>query len=355
MRRFLRGSSSRNPKEDEKNHPKYVVPRVTEVRACEWPSDEFLRAAGLYEDFYYLVENAGLTAFVEDKCPQYLLLTNIFVQSFNFYPRKNPPMVEFMLYDIPQRMTLQDFCNVCKLPYVGDIHDPRPRDLEDFIGTIDVGEERGVSRARIASIHFPVLWYFSLFVGKCLIGRGEAGSLSSPDLAVLREGLYSTKTYSLGAIVAQRLNTNRSKGVVYGGIYATRLARHFEIPIRLREEEEMLLPEKYLDYDSMVRHDFLDRDASRRMIYNLVFSQGTRETITLPAPSLFDLHAGRYTIMPSDIYAYWGLAQPQAPVPEPPVEYQTPVYQWEPEELTQQWHPQSAPEYPGAGYFPPWE
>ncbi|KAE8819294.1 putative B3 domain-containing protein [Hordeum vulgare] len=35
-------------------------------------------------------------------------------------------------------------------------------------------------------------------------------------------------------------------------------------------------------------------------------------------------------------------------MPEPPVEYQTPVYQWEPEELTQQWHPQPAPEYPGA-------
>ncbi|KAI4997516.1 hypothetical protein ZWY2020_052858 [Hordeum vulgare] len=64
---------------------------------------------------------------------------------------------------------------------------------------------------------------------------------------------------------------------------------------------------------------------------------------------------GRYIIMPSDIYAYWGLAQPQVPVPEPPVEYQTTVYQWEPEELTQQWHPESTPEYPGAGYFPPWE
>ena len=103
-----------------------------------------------------------------------------------------------------------------------------------------------MSRARIASIHFPVLRYFSLFVGKCLIGRGEDGSLSSPDLAVLCEALYNDKTYSLGAIVAQRLNLNRSKGVVYGGIYATRLARHFEIPIRLGEEGEMLLPEKYL-------------------------------------------------------------------------------------------------------------
>ena len=106
-------------------------------------------------------------------------------------------------------MTLHDFCNVCRLPYVGDIRDPRPRDLEAFIGTIVVGEERGVSRARIASIHFPVLRYFSLFVGKCLIGRGKTGSLSSPDLAVLREALYNDKTYSLGAIVAQRLNTSR--------------------------------------------------------------------------------------------------------------------------------------------------
>ncbi|KAI5014689.1 hypothetical protein ZWY2020_056079 [Hordeum vulgare] len=79
------------------------------------------------------------------------------------------------------------------------------------------------------------------------------------------------------------------------------------------------------------------------MLANYTFKGGTPKKL------------GRYTIMPSDIYAYWGLAQPQVPVPEPPVEYQTPVYQWELEELEQQWHPQSTPEYPGAGYFPPWE
>ena len=81
-------------------------------------------------------------------------------------------------------------------------HEPRTRDLEAFIDTIAVGEERGVSCARAASIHFPVFRYFSLFVGKCLIGRGEARSLSSPNLAVLHEGLYNDKTYSLGAILA---------------------------------------------------------------------------------------------------------------------------------------------------------
>ncbi|KAE8798098.1 40S ribosomal protein S19 [Hordeum vulgare] len=69
--------------------------------------------------------------------------------------------------------------------------------------------------------------------------------------------------------------------------------------------------------------------------------------LTPTDPDWYYIRAGRYTIMPSDIYGYWGLAQPQAPVPEPPVEYQTPVYQWKPEELTQQWHPQS--EYPRAG------
>ncbi|KAE8815299.1 40s ribosomal protein s5-1 [Hordeum vulgare] len=35
----------------------------------------------------------------------------------------------------------------------------------------------------------------------------------------------------------------------------------------------------------------------------------------------------RYIIMPSDIYTYWGIAPPQAPVPELPVEYETLVYQ----------------------------
>ena len=70
-----------------------------------------------------------------------------------------------------------------------------------------------------------------------MIGRGESGGLSAPDLAILRHALYTDRTFSLGAMVARRLNTNRSKGPIFGGIYASRLARHFEIPIRHEEEE----------------------------------------------------------------------------------------------------------------------
>ena len=87
-------------------------------------------------------------------------------------------MVDFHLYDEYKEMTLYDFCEVCKLPYEGSVEEPRPSDVEGLIHEFTVGEERGVSEARVASLHFPVLRYYSLFVGRCLIGRGESGELS---------------------------------------------------------------------------------------------------------------------------------------------------------------------------------
>ena len=96
MKRWLRGSSSRNSNEnenEEKKKPKYNLPRTTKVRPCEWPSDAFLRVAGIYDDFYYLAENAGITDFLHDKCDQYLQLTNTFVQYFHFHARRSPPTI----------------------------------------------------------------------------------------------------------------------------------------------------------------------------------------------------------------------------------------------------------------------
>ena len=105
----------------------------------------------------------------------------------------------------------------------------------------------------------------------------------------------------------------------------------------------------------MVAHDFIKKDDDKRLIYNLVFSEKTCQIITLPAPSLFDIHSGRYTIMPEDIYRFWGLSQPPAPEPAPvPDPYQEPVYQWEPQELANQWNPQDPPQYRGEGYFELW-
>ena len=142
-RRLLLVSSSRGSKEkenEEKEKPKYNLPRAAEIRPCELPCDAFLEAAGIYEDFYYLAENAGITDFLLDRCNQYLLLTNTFMQNFHFHARKSPPTVDFHLYDEYKEMTLYDFYEVCKLLYEGRVKEPRPSDVECFIHEITIGE-----------------------------------------------------------------------------------------------------------------------------------------------------------------------------------------------------------------------
>ena len=105
----------------------------------------------------------------------------------------------------------------------------------------------------------------------------------------------------------------------------------------------------------MVAHDFLSDDKEKRLIYNLVFSQKSCHIITLPAPSLFNIHSGRYIIMPDDIYAYWERTRSLVPEPEPsPDPYEESVCQWEPQELANKWNPQDPPRYPREGHFDPW-
>ena len=141
LKRLLRGSSSRGSKEnenEEKEKPKYN-PRTAEIWPCEWPCDAFLQAAGIYDDFYYLAGNAGISNFLLDRCNQYLLLTNTFVQNFHFHARRSPPSVDFYLYDEFKEMSLYDFCEVCKLGFEGSVEEPHPSDVGDFINEITVG------------------------------------------------------------------------------------------------------------------------------------------------------------------------------------------------------------------------
>ena len=132
-------------------------------------------------------------------------------------------MVDFYLYDEYKKMALREFCEVCKLPFPGIIEELHSKGVEGFIDTIAIGETRKVSDARITSIHFPVLRYFAIFASRCLIGRGNSGNLSAPDIVMLCHALFRDTTFSLGAIVAKRLNLNRTKGPIFGGIFASRL------------------------------------------------------------------------------------------------------------------------------------
>ena len=153
------------------------------------------------------------------------------MQNFYYYPKKSPPSVSFHLYDEFKEISLRHFCAVCKIPFEGNIEEPHRSDVDGFIDMIAVGETRKVSDARITSIHFPVLRYFAIFASRCLIGRGNCGNLSAPDIVILCHALFRDNTISLGAIIAKRLSLNRTKGPIFGGIFASRLAKHFRIPI----------------------------------------------------------------------------------------------------------------------------
>ena len=129
------------------------------------------------------------------------------------------------------------------------------------------------------------------------------GALSALDLAVLHRALEGDTTYSLGAIVAHRLHINKSKGKIHGGIYATRLATHFNIHIR---QHDYPLPKVYLDRAAMEHHQFIAGDYPNIHVpYNFVSSENTRDIIPSHAPALFDpIARGGYRIMPADIVAY---------------------------------------------------
>ena len=166
-----------------------------------------------------------------------------------------------------------------------------------------MGDERRVSAITAGGLHFPVVRYFAYFITKCLLAREKVGALSSPDLAVLHRAIEGDNTYSLGAIVARRHHLNNSQGKIHGGIFATRLAAHFEVAIR---PHDVPLTTVYLDRAAMEHHHFLTQDYPNIPIpYNLVFSVETRHIIPLPAPALFySIARGGYRIMRADIIAY---------------------------------------------------
>jgi hypothetical protein len=232
-----------------------------------------LDAAGIRHEFEQYAANAGLTAFIADECEQYCILTNTFVQSFKFLSRNDPPEVQFKLYAELHQMPLAEFCNICLIPFDGDMRDPRPAGFEEFYSTLSVGDPRGVSSATPASLHFPAVRYFAIFIAKCLLAREKVSAFSAPDLAVLHQALRGDNTYSIGAIVARRLELNRSKGKIHRDIYATRLAAHFNVQIR---EHDPRFPKIYLDRQSMLHHQFLDvEDNTCEFPYNIVFSVRT--------------------------------------------------------------------------------
>ena len=122
------------------------------MRPCEWPHDAFMEEAGFHQEFAQFIANVGLTKFLAAKCDQYHILTNSFVQNFHFLSRNNPPEVQFNLYAETRQIPLTDFCDICLIPSDGELREPRPAEFEDFLLTLTMGDERGVSNATATSL-----------------------------------------------------------------------------------------------------------------------------------------------------------------------------------------------------------
>ena len=64
------------------------------------------------------------------------------------------------------------------------------------------------------------------------------------DLSVLKSAVLGDRQYNLGAIVACRLHHNGLHGDLFGGIYATRIARRLGVHVHENDEP---LPSAHLD------------------------------------------------------------------------------------------------------------
>ena len=116
----------------------------------------------------------------------------------------------------------------------------------------------------------------------------------------------------------------------------------------------MLAP-VYLDYKSMIAHDFIVKYKDRLLNYKLRFDEKYCEIVTLPAPSLFDLSTCIYLVTSNAFYKYQGQAQASDPEPEPPLDpYCQSIYRWDLDELANQWHPEDTSQYTGGSSFDPW-
>ena len=122
-----------------------------------------------------------------------------------------------------------------------------------------------------------------------------------PDLSVLKSAVLGDKQCNLGAIVTRRLPLNGLIGDLFGGIYATRVANFLEIPIH---ENDMELPPAYLDYNAMVRHQFVERN-DQFLQYRLIFDRHRTIHVALPAPTFFDFQTkGRFIITREEANEY---------------------------------------------------
>ncbi|KAK1666412.1 hypothetical protein QYE76_054571 [Lolium multiflorum] len=254
--------------------------------ASSFPCYEFLTNAGILDDFFTLVNRAGLATYVGDERGQYYRLTKIFVESFKFHNTEYEPTVAFKIYDIPVTMKLEEFCCALGIAPVGTARriDDNPRDLLELYRGITGDDCRTIQRGKIRNIQLPAIKYFAYYIGTSILGRENTSNISSYHLAFLNVALTGETPYHLGSLIARRLS---SRGPIFGGTIALRILTHLDIPL---DSNDVPLTPRKLDIAAMKSHRFVTTDSTiDNMVYRMLFADGNEKEIPLPQPGLFNI------------------------------------------------------------------
>ncbi|KAK1648444.1 hypothetical protein QYE76_066249 [Lolium multiflorum] len=139
--------------------------------ASSFPCYDFLTNAGILDDFFTLVNRAGLATYVGDEREQYYMLTKIFVESFKFNNTQYEPTVAFKIYGNPVTMELEEFCRALDIAPVGTARriDDNPRDLLELYRGITEDDCRTIQRGKIRNIQLPAIKYFAYYIATSIL------------------------------------------------------------------------------------------------------------------------------------------------------------------------------------------
>ncbi|KAK1603291.1 hypothetical protein QYE76_017901 [Lolium multiflorum] len=252
--------------------------------ASSFPCYDFLTNAGILDDFFTLVNKAGLATYVGDEREQYYMLTKIFVESFKFHNTQYEPTVAFKIYDNPITMELETFCRALDIAPVGTARriDDNPRDLLELYRGITNDDCRTIQRGKIRNIQLPAIKYFAYYIATSILGRENTSNISSYHLAFLNIALTGRTSYHLGSLIARRLS---NRGPIFGGTIALRILTHLRLPI---DPNDVPLTPRRLDITAMKSHHFVTTDSTLdNMVYRMLFADGDEKEIPLPQPGLF--------------------------------------------------------------------
>ncbi|KAK1697093.1 hypothetical protein QYE76_013790 [Lolium multiflorum] len=266
--------------------------------ASSFPCYDFLTNAGILDDFFTLVNRAGLATYVGDEREQYYRLTKIFVESFKFHNTQYEPTVAFKIYDNPVTMELEEFCRALDIVPVGTARriDDNPRDLLELYRGITEDDCRTIQRGKIRNIQLPAIKYFAYYIATSILGRENTSNISSYHLAFLNAALTGETSYHLGSLIARRLS---SRGPIFGGTIALRILTHLRLPL---DSNDVPLTPRRLDIAAMKSHHFVTTDSTiDNMVYRMLFADGNEKEIPLPQPGLFNIDRQSWSLTKEEV------------------------------------------------------